>query len=571
MSKSLHTQSRAGVHILACALCVLLMSNGLSIHSKELSKDETQKPVDVFELGIELLDQGRWEEALPVYQQLTKSHPFYAWGWLGLGWSLHYTGHYAEAIPAYQQAIRLGAERPFRMMLEIARCYAALGKKADALKWFELAMQHGLTNVDRLRDDKSLKLLRNEPRFRELVALVDTSRMTRIEGWRYDLNLLAREIKRVHYNPYRLMSPAELERAVKEIHDAIPSLTDDEITVRLMKLVRRLGDGHSYVVPKYEEDETLQALPVLFSFFEEGLYVSATTPEHEDLLWARVLKFDNATVERVYSALDDIVSQDNSMRLLSQAPAIMRLPPILKALGLAADASKIGLTIVDRQGRERVVTLGMTKGEIKDWVRKPADAVNDLPLYAQNRKDYYWFKYFPDAKLLYFQYNGVANKKDESTEQFAARLFSFIKQNEVNKLVVDLRWNGGGNVFFSKPLLEGLMAAKKVNQPGHLFVIAGRHTFSAAMIFAEQLERYAHAIFVGEPTGSSPNFVGETNFRRLPYSKLRVSLSNLYWQNSDAMDQRIWIEPRLSAPPTFKSYQQGLDPALEAIMAYQKQ
>lgn len=570
MSQNIHTRPRAGVLLPACALCVLLLSQSLSIQAKELSKDESQKPVDVFELGIELLDQGEWEKALPIYQQLTKSHPFYAWGWLGLGWSLHYTGHYAEAIPAYQQAIRLGAERPFRMMLEIARCYAALSKKADALKWFEQAMQHGLTNVDRLRDDASLKLLRNEPRFRELVAIVDTSRMSRIEGWRYDLNLLAREIKRVHYNPYRFMAPAEFERAVREIHEAIPSLTDDEITVRLMKLVRRLGDGHSYVVPTYQEDETQQGLPVLFSFFEEGLYIGATTPEHEDLLWARVLKFDGATAERVYTGLDDIVSQDNSMRLLSQAPAFMRLPPLLKALGLAADASKIGLTIVDRQGRERVVTLAMTKGEIKEWVRKPADAVNELPLYAQNRKDYYWFKYFPETRLLYFQYNAVANKKDESVAQFAARLFSFIEQNEVDKLVVDLRWNGGGNMFLSKPLLEGVLAAKKVNQPGHLFVIAGRHTFSAAMIFAAQLERYTHAIFVGEPTGSSPNFVGETNFRQLPYSKMWVSLSNLYWQNSTATDQRIWIAPRLSAPPTFNSYRQGLDPALEAIMAYQK-
>ncbi|MBV9211552.1 MAG: tetratricopeptide repeat protein [Acidobacteria bacterium] len=503
-----------GLRLLTCALCLLLMMQSVFV------KTAPAKTADIFELGIELLDQGKWEEALPIYQQLTKSHPFYAWGWLGLGWSLHYTGHYAEAILAYQQAIKLGAERPYRMMLEMARCYAALAKKTDALFWLEQAMQHGLTNVDRLRNDESLKSLKNEPRFRELVALVDTSKMTRNEGWRYDLKLLASEIRRVHFNPYRFLSAAELDRSIKEIRDAIPSLTDDEITVRLMELVRRLGDGHSYVVPKYQEDETQAGLPLLFSFFEEGLYVSAAAPEHEDLLWARVLKFDDATTERVYSSLDRIVSQDNSMRLLSQAPAFMRLPPILKALGLTRDAAKISLTIVDRQGRERIVTLTMTKGLIKDWVRKPADAKNELPLYAQNRKDFYWFKYFPETKLLYFQYNAVGEKKDESTEQFAARLLSFIEQNQVDKLVVDLRWNGGGNMFLSKPLIEGLLAAKKVREPGRLFVIAGRHTFSAAMIFAEQLERYAHAIFVGEPTGSSPNFVGETNFRQLPYSKM---------------------------------------------------
>lgn len=555
----------ASVLVMLLGLPCLLMN-----FASARAQDGSAKSEDIFELGIRLLDEGEWAKALPVYQQLTKSHPFYAWGWLGLGWSLHYTGRYAEAVPAYQKAIELGAERPFRMMLEIARCYAALGRKAEALGWFEQAMQHGLTNIAQLRADKRLELLRDVPRFRELVAMVDTARMTRTAGWRYDLRLLAREIKRMHYDPYRYMSPAELEKSVREIHDAIPTLSDDEVMVRLMKLVKRLGDGHTYVVPWYEEDETAQALPVRFSFFEEGLYITATSPEHEELLWARVLKFDGAPVERVYAALDDIVAQDNPMRLRSQAPNFMRLPPVLSALGLIKNSASVRLTLVDRVGRERVAELSMTKGEIRSWVRKPVEIKSELPPDVQNRADYYWFKYFAEKRLLYFQFNGVADKQGESIEEFAARLFSFIEQHDVQKLVVDVRWNGGGNMFLSKPLVEGLIAARKVNRSGHLFVIAGRHTFSAAMIFTEQLERYTRAIFVGEPTGSSPNFVGETNFLQLPYSKLRVSLSNLYWQNSRATDHRLWIAPKLYVPPTFESYSHGRDAALEAVLAYEQ-
>jgi hypothetical protein len=46
------------------------------------------------------------------------------------------------------------------------------------------------------------------------------------------------------------------------------------------------------------------------------------------------------------------------------------------------------------------------------------------------------------------------------------------------------------------------------------------------------IERHTHAIFVGEPTGSGPNFVGETELFELPYSKLQASVSDLYWQSS---------------------------------------
>lgn len=83
--------------------------------------------------------------------------------------------------------------------------------------------------------------------------------------------------------------------------------------------------------------------------------------------------------------------------------------------------------------------------------------------------------------------------------------------------------------------------AVKINQRGKLFVIVGRQTFSAAMNGAAEIERHTNAIFVGEPTGSSPNFVGETIGVNLTYSKMRGSISDLYWQSSVAMDYRTWI------------------------------
>ena len=46
--------------------------------------------------------------------------------------------------------------------------------------------------------------------------------------------------------------------------------------------------------------------------------------------------------------------------------------------------------------------------------------------------------------------------------------------------------------------------------PGHLFVIIGRRTFSAAQNTVNMIEKNTNATFVGEPTGSRPNFVGES-------------------------------------------------------------
>jgi hypothetical protein len=172
-------------------------------------------------------------------------------------------------------------------------------------------------------------------------------------------------------------------------------------------------------------------------------------------------------------------------------------------------------------------------------------------------------------KLVYFQYNQVQDQGDETIEKFCGRLFRFIAENDVRRLVIDMRWNGGGNNFLNEPLVHGLIRCDKVNQEGRLFVIVGRNTFSAAMCGAVDVERHTKAIFVGEPTGSSPNFVGESAvIVELPFSKRRASISDLYWENSVAMDYRTWIAPAIYAPPTFAAYRTNRDPALEAIFSH---
>ncbi len=151
---------------------------------------------------------------------------------------------------------------------------------------------------------------------------------------------------------------------------------------------------------------------------------------------------------------------------------------------------------------------------------------------------------------------------------FSERLFKFVNGNEVEKLVIDVRWNNGGNYFLSTLLLHGIIRNEKINQRGKLFVIIGRRVFSAAQTTATFIERHANAVFVGEPTGSSPNFVGDENPITLPYSKIVANVSDLFWQTTWPQDNRTWIAPQIYVPPTFAAYRANRDPALEAILNY---
>ena len=88
--------------------------------------------------------------------------------------------------------------------------------------------------------------------------------------------------------------------------------------------------------------------------------------------------------------------------------------------------------------------------------------------------------------------------------QFSERLRAFIAANAVERLVIDMRHNGGGNYATYAPFLEMIRANQFINRPGKLFTIIGRGTFSDASNFTD-IERATSTLLVGEATGGSPN------------------------------------------------------------------
>jgi C-terminal processing protease CtpA/Prc len=107
----------------------------------------------------------------------------------------------------------------------------------------------------------------------------------------------------------------------------------------------------------------------------------------------------------------------------------------------------------------------------------------------------------------------------------------------------------------------------KYDTPGHLYVLTGRRTWSAAQMLVTELMKYTTAIFVGEPTASHGNHFGDSYRIVMPNSGVTVRVSTLWHQYLDPRDKRLMIEPAIKAPLTFADYVAGRDPALLAIVA----
>jgi C-terminal processing protease CtpA/Prc len=66
---------------------------------------------------------------------------------------------------------------------------------------------------------------------------------------------------------------------------------------------------------------------------------------------------------------------------------------------------------------------------------------------------------------------------------------ALVEANQVNKMVLDLRLNRGGNTTLLRSLELGITKSK-INQPGRFFTIMGRSTWSAAQFLLSDLEKY---------------------------------------------------------------------------------
>jgi Tetratricopeptide repeat len=520
---------------------------------------------------------SNWAVAAPLWQTVVAANPVNPEYAVRLATSLFRAQSYRESIPAYQRAIELGAEFPSNMAYNIACAYALLGEKEQALQWLDKAFTMGFRNLELARTDSDLNSLHGDPRFQSLVGLPDVSKMSRDEGWRADLALLAREVRRKGYTEgvYRALPQRDFDDSVRKLNDAIPTLSDGQVLVGMMRLLRGVGDGHTGILRPPAQPDYALALPLRFYFFTEGLFIIGADPKYRELLGSRVVRFGEHSVEEVMRALDPIISRDNEIWPSQVGPYRMRSLALLKAIGMSPDIHKIQLAIVSPAGEQRTVTVEADANfpDIwnefpKTWLTYAETLGTPLPLYLKNTDSNYWFEYDATSKVIYFQFNRVVNDPNESLAAFSERLFRFINEHDVSKLVIDMRWNNGGNTFLSRPLLNRIIRSDKVDQPGKLFVIIGRRTFSAAQNTATYFERYTNAIFVGEPTGSSPNFVGEETPFTLPYTKIVANVSDLYWESSWPQDHRKWIAPQIYLPPTFAAYRANRDPAMEAILAY---
>lgn len=384
--------------------------------------------------------------------------------------------------------------------------------------------------------------------------------------WAADITALYAAIRENHPDYTHTTSAEDWDAAYEAFLTAIPEMTWPEFVAQTHRFVANTADGHTNVYPPaIPTDDFTQRYPVSFYIFEDGLYVTRASEDARDIIGGRVTHFGGRPVEEVMPELYTLTSGGSPMWPVNWAPHLIRAPGYAKALGVAGEDGAMTVTV---EGGASATFLPQDAVDYADLVDAFAAAESEttFPRWWTEQRPYS-FTYRPEDNTIYVPYQEVQNWDVDPMDEFADRMFAFIEEHDVQRLIIDVRNNGGGDNTTMAPLVHGVIASD-LNRPGGVYVLTGRQTFSAAQNFVTWMERHTQAIFVGEPTGGRPNHYGDATFFTLPHTHVPVIISTLPWFDSFASDPRPFTRPDVAVLWSYEDFLAGRDPVLEAALTH---
>lgn len=391
-----------------------------------------------------------------------------------------------------------------------------------------------------------------------------------------DLKFLKQTVHKDYPFLFKKVTAEKFDSAVEKLHKEIPGMKEYEILAGLGRIVCLFQYGHTNL-SWHESPVKYHMTPVNFYWFSDGVFIEGADKKYAQAVGARLLKVEGVPAMQALEAMRPLVPAENVQYFKSYSLDLLTIPEALHAQRITKELKTNVTYTLERDGKTFDLAITAVSafrfpreyGFVKtggEWTSARNQDVT--PYYLKNLEKIYYFEYLPEQKTVYVRHSQIQDDKEEAIPAFYKRVFDFIDKNDVERLVLDVRLNGGGNNYKNKPIVTGVIESKKINKPGKFFVIIGRRTFSACQNLVNELHNYTNAVFVGEPTAENINFYGDTRRIELPKSKLPVFLSFAWWQDKPQWENDDWLAPQLVVEMSFDDYRINRDPVLDACLQF---
>ncbi len=371
----------------------------------------------------------------------------------------------------------------------------------------------------------------------------------RDEAWRADLACVVATVKTRHPGPFERVPEAVFDAAARDLEAAIPALGDDAIAARLMTLAALLRDAHTVV------RAPATPLAIEMARFPEGLYVVGAGEGLGPLLGRRVLALGGVDVAEARARVAALIPQENESTTAAREAGLLGTLEVLRGVGVADDSGAVDVeTELPGGGSERARVPPLASA----LTAFPASPPRSL----RQRDLAFWYEVDDAARTVYVQYNRCEDRVDFPMSRLASEVGDALALGLADRVVLDMRWNGGGNSLVVAPLAQTLRAWSGSADPQRLALLVGVETFSSAILNALELRETTAARTIGEMPGGNPNGFGEVRQQPLPHGGLVLQHSTRRFQLTNDPANRFLPDEEVTWPWT--DYGAGRDPVLAA-------
>lgn len=310
--------------------------------------------------------------------------------------------------------------------------------------------------------------------------------------------LLRQALVMAHPSPFTLRTQEDFDAAVDALDAQWDTLKDDPFTAyyALRELAASIGDAHTTVLPPTDMEQQPFLPFQLCSYGGHWLIVQAHTL-YARLVGQELLAVNGYTVPELREKLLPIISHESAQWADQQALTTALLLPALRYVGVTDRLDAATVTVRDLATGESSTLEVQAITDSRDYSADTVVSCSGLaPTMVQHAANYLAFPL--EDGSLYIQYNVCREDPALSMQDFASSLAEQFPAGGPAKVIVDLRYNGGGDSTVIQPLLDTLESL--IRQGSRVYCLIGAGTFSSGVMAAADIQELG-ACMVGEATG----------------------------------------------------------------------
>ena len=291
-------------------------------------------------------------------------------------------------------------------------------------------------------------------------------------NWKEDLEIYKKGLEQKHIDIYHSITKEDFLEEWFKVYNNVESLSDFEIILKLMRLTRRINDGHTSVSLR---NMSTHRFPFEIEWIENKWYVVKTLNKNKKILKTTLESINGIPIDTVTQKISEIAQfVENEYSLKDRTGSYVTIAELLFNLNLIDSTNEATFSF---RNNNELIQLNLNTITNDIWENSNLSIVTltvpEITLPNGVNRDL-WFTSISDTKAVYINFESYPTF--EEMQVFGEQLVTYIQENQIKKVIIDMRKNGGGDLYVGTVLAYALNLADSIDWKNGVFLLTSNRS-----------------------------------------------------------------------------------------------